>query len=233
MLRITTALALVIAAPALAEERRELSAHVHGHSTLNIAIEAGQVAMELEAPGADIVGFEHAAESDEDKAAIEDALAVLREPLTLFVPPAEAGCTVASADVKLLVEGGDHDEHEHGEHGHGDEEHAEAKAHGEHDHDHGDEEHAEAEAHGEHAHDDHAHGEEHGEHAEHQEGHTEFRAEYRIACADPSKLTAFDFAFFDKFAGAEEVDVQLVTESGSTGFEVERDAPRIEFGGAS
>ena len=48
---------------AIAEEtRRELDAHQHGHGSLTIAIEGGQVQMALEVPGADIVGFEHAAE---------------------------------------------------------------------------------------------------------------------------------------------------------------------------
>ena len=44
-----------------AEEHRELGAHEHGHGTLNIALEGSRLTMELEAPGVDIVGFEHAA----------------------------------------------------------------------------------------------------------------------------------------------------------------------------
>jgi hypothetical protein len=35
---------------AAAEERRELGAHEHGHSTLTIAVEGTRVAMELTAP---------------------------------------------------------------------------------------------------------------------------------------------------------------------------------------
>ena len=38
-----------------AGEKRDLSAHEHGVGKLNIAFEKGEIAMELEAPGADIV----------------------------------------------------------------------------------------------------------------------------------------------------------------------------------
>ena len=92
-----------------AEERRELGAHEHGHSTLNIAIEGERVLMELEAPGMDIVGFEHAATSDEDRAAVERARETLSDPLELFAMPADARCTVETAEVALA--GDEHDEH--------------------------------------------------------------------------------------------------------------------------
>ena len=64
------ALAWLPAGVALADEaeRRELGAHEHGHLVLNIAIEGDRIEMELMAPGVDIVGFEHAAETDEHKA---------------------------------------------------------------------------------------------------------------------------------------------------------------------
>jgi len=105
------------------DETRQLGAHEHGTSTLNIAFDGGSLMMELEAPGADIVGFEHAAETDADKAAIEAAEAVLADPAALFVLPAAAGCTLASADAHLAGEDADHD------HGHShDHSHDEAEA---------------------------------------------------------------------------------------------------------
>jgi hypothetical protein len=100
------------ALPAAAEEAsRQLGAHEHGHGTFNMAVEGNRVLIELEAPGADIVGFEHPAESAEDKAAIEQAEAVLSKPLALFVVPAAAGCSVDSVDIDLVGEA----HHEHGE----------------------------------------------------------------------------------------------------------------------
>lgn len=220
---------------AAAEEKRELGAHQHGVGLFNIAIEGDQLAMELEAPGADIVGFEHAAESAEDKAAIEAAKARLAAPLTLFVMPAEAGCTLASADVDLLTEGGDHDDHGHGDHGHeehGHEEHAEHEdehdheEHAEHKHDHGHTGHK----HDEHAHDEHDHDDHAGEGGE---GHTEFRAEYALTCANPEKIANISFDYFEVFPNAEELEIQMIGGSGSHGFEVTREDPVLQVPGSS
>lgn len=168
------------------EERRELGAHEHGHSALNIAVEGKRVSMELHAPGMDVVGFEHEAETEVDKAAVRRAEAALADPLSLFVLPAAAGCKVAEVEVGL--EGEEH-------HGEG-----------------------------------HAPGEEHarGEAADEGE-HTEFRAEYALDCVDPAKIDGITFAYFDKFQGAEEVEVTLVTANGQSTFEVERGQPRLKL----
>ncbi|MEL6576567.1 MAG: DUF2796 domain-containing protein [Pseudomonadota bacterium] len=199
------------AAAAGADETRSLGAHEHGVGHFNIAVEGGEVAMELEAAGADIVGFEHEATTEEDRAAIEAAKARLGEPLSLFVVPAAAGCEVASVDVALIGDHGDEDDHdaEHAEHDHD---------HGhkhDHDHDHDDE----------HGHDEHA-AEEHG-------GHTEFHAEYRLTCADPSGLTSIDFAYFEAFPNAEELEIQMIDAQGSRGFEVTREDAVLALPGSS
>jgi hypothetical protein len=113
-------IALVAAMPAFAEDTRELDAHEHGVGALNIAIDDTTVAMEFHAPGADIVGFEYAAESDTDLAAIEAAVATLSAPLELFVLPDAAACALTEAQAELESEE-DHDEHDD----HSDEDHAE------------------------------------------------------------------------------------------------------------
>lgn len=95
------------------EEHRQLGAHVHGHGTLAIAIEANNVQMEFVAPGMDIVGFEHEADTSRQKKAIEAALADLKEPLKLFMLPEAAGCSVTSADVRLVAEKHEHDHAAH------------------------------------------------------------------------------------------------------------------------
>jgi hypothetical protein len=66
--------------------------------------------LELHAPGADIVGFEYAAESAQDRAAVDAAVATLAKPLELFALPAAAGCSVVQASAGLESEE-DHDEH--------------------------------------------------------------------------------------------------------------------------
>jgi hypothetical protein len=96
--------------------RREMEAHVHVEGTLDIAVEGGRVVMAFAAPGADIVGFEHAATSDADRAALEAAKATLADPLALFAPSEAAGCAVESAAVTLEGDAAD-GEHDHG-HGH-------------------------------------------------------------------------------------------------------------------
>lgn len=136
MKRITIAMAAaaMAAAPAVAEEaHRELGPHVHGHGTLNIAVEQTRVSMELEVPGMDIVGFEHEAKSDTQKAAVAKASKLLAEPLKLFKVPAAAACKAAEAKVEIEAE----HEHEHGDDDHDDHDKDAAKK-DEHDHDHED-----------------------------------------------------------------------------------------------
>lgn len=120
------ALTTLIATPAFAQQTRELDSHEHGVGQLDIAIEGSQIAMQLHAPGADIVGFEYIAESAEDVAKVDAALAVLAQPLELFGTPDAAECTVVEAHAELESEDS-HDDHGHDDHGEDD--------HDEHDHD--------------------------------------------------------------------------------------------------
>jgi Protein of unknown function (DUF2796) len=82
---------------------------------LNIAIEGKTVSMELEVPGADIVGFEHEASTPDQKAALEKAKAKLADALSIFTPAPGAGCSLKSANVATQAE--HEDEHEHEAHG--------------------------------------------------------------------------------------------------------------------
>ncbi|CAI8179318.1 MAG: DUF2796 domain-containing protein [Planktomarina sp.] len=121
------------ATPSLAEETTQLDAHEHGVGQLNIAFDENKVAMELHAPGADIVGFEYGAKSDVDLAAIDAALQTLSDPLGLFLLPEAASCIVITAHAKLESEDSDHDDHDeeghddHDDEGHDD--HDEAPGH--------------------------------------------------------------------------------------------------------
>lgn len=216
-------IALMAAAPAAAEETRQMEAHQHGIGSLNLALDGNALLIELEVPGADIVGFEHAAESDEDRAAVEAAIEALSTPSNIFELPAKAECSVTSAAVEL--ENGS--EHEHEEHAH--EEHAE----GEHEH----EEHAQAEHNeGEHKHEEHAHEEdaegehehEH-EHEDHAAGHSEFHAQYVLECAAPDALAKIEFGYFDLFENAKALEVQALTTKGAKAADVTREAPVLDL----
>ncbi|MEM7462821.1 MAG: DUF2796 domain-containing protein [Pseudomonadota bacterium] len=216
-LLLTTACSLaLLSAAAIAEEKRDLSAHEHGVAQLNVAIEGNSVVMEFEAPGADIVGFEHPATSDEDKQMIKAGISTLEDLTKLVNFPEESNCTVTEASAEL------HSEDEHDEHGH-DDHHAEAEHSEEHEHD----DHAEAKHSDEHGHDEHhAESEEAGE-----ESHTEFHAEYALNCENIDQIDEMTFPYFDAFENAEEIEVQIVTESGASKFEVMREKPRIDLSG--
>jgi hypothetical protein len=118
------AIGVAAAAPSYAhEEHRELGPHVHGHGTLNIAVDNTRVSIELESPGMDIVGFEHAAKSAEQKAAVAKAQQQLGDPLSLFKLPAAAECKLADAKIAIEAEdkhdhdSADKDGHDHEDHG--------------------------------------------------------------------------------------------------------------------
>ena len=212
---------------------RELAAHQHGHGFLNIAIEGSTMWIELETPGADIVGFEHPARSDADKAAIEEATTRLSDPGGLFGIPSQASCvletvTVSPVGYDLGMDDdhdadGDHDAHDE----HADEdahdEHADEDAHDEHADEDVHDDHADEDAHDEHAHDDHA--------DEEETFHAEFHAEYSLHCADPSAITSLTFTYFDVFPGAEEVQVTVISEEGQSSHEVTGDSPVVHLGG--
>ena len=213
---LTTIGAVLIGSQTYAAER-ELDAHQHGHGNLNIALEGSTLYIELETPGADIVGFEHPARSDEDKAAIADAMARLGDPIGLFGIPADASCTLVEASVEPVGYGLDADVDHHDE----DDAHDDEDDHAEDAHDdHGDED-----EHAEEMHDD------HDEHEDEKESHAEFHAEYRLQCDDPAAITSLTFTYFDVFAGAEELQVNLITDDGQGRQEATPAEPVVNLGG--
>ena len=107
-------LALAAAPMAHAHEVRQLDAHEHGVGHLDIAIDGTTVALSLEAPGADIVGFEYVAETEADNALVDTALADLESPLTLVDLPEAAGCAPVAAKAELVTEDVEHSGDDHG-----------------------------------------------------------------------------------------------------------------------
>ena len=93
----------------LAEESRQVDKHEHGVGELNIAIDGSLAEFEFMLPGADIVGFEYEAKSDEDLAKIENALLVLENYENLFALSKKSKCVLADLDFHLSGE--EHEEH--------------------------------------------------------------------------------------------------------------------------
>lgn len=111
-----TAALLASAVATGAEEQRQLGAHLHGSGRLTIAAEGQSIEIELEAPGADIAGFEHVPGTSEEKDALVKATKALEAGLELFVLPAEAACRLEDVGVEFETgeEDGDHDGHDAG-----------------------------------------------------------------------------------------------------------------------
>ena len=187
--------------------------HVHGIASLNLVIDHDKLLIEFESPADNIVGFEHKAETAEEKAKIKAALATLKSPQKLITLPASAGCLLDENEVELHAGKGD-DEHGHDEHDH--DEHKEHD-HDEHDHDehkeHGHDEHDQDE-HKEHEHDEH-------DHDDHASSHSEFHVSYAFTCAETEALSSLPLAVFEQYPSIEEIHLQAITPWGQIGADIE------------
>lgn len=122
--------AVPLAAQAGESERRQLDAHEHGVTAVNIALDGNTLMIEMEGPAMNFVGFEHTPETAEQKQAIADTLQTLNNDRSLFGFDSAADCVLAEADIIHIID----DDHDH------DEEHD--KDHDHHDDDHDGDEHA-------------------------------------------------------------------------------------------
>jgi len=92
------ALGLLLAAPlgALAQGH----AHVHGVAKMDIAVEAKKIAVRLETPLDNLVGFERAPRTDSERQRADEAVARLRAGDELFKFDPAAGCKMASVELR-------------------------------------------------------------------------------------------------------------------------------------
>jgi hypothetical protein len=117
-------LAVAHAADEHDHEHGSLGAHEHGVGRLNAALDGKTLELELESPAMNLVGFEHVATSDADKAKVTAARAQLEQPLALFNLPKAAGCVVENQELESPLFGDkpdaddDHDEDAKDEDGH-------------------------------------------------------------------------------------------------------------------
>ncbi len=178
-------------------------AHEHGVGQLSIAIEGNEVEIELVVPGADAVGFEHAARTDSERKAVVAAAEKLKEAKRLIRLTSGAHCHVEKTEVASALLDSDNDEHDHA-------------------HDHKHEKHAKQ--------DEHKHNE-HKEHDKHADGeiHSEFTAHYHFHCDHPEKLTGADVEFFKVFPSAHELVARWITSKGQGVTELTARATRLKF----
>lgn len=110
-----------------ADEQRHHDAHEHGVGMLNVAQENADLHIEFDTPAVNIVGFEHAPRSEQERETLERALERLSDGIALFVFPEKSGCRQLDADVITPLVGreevdvhvaGHENEAEHAEQGH-------------------------------------------------------------------------------------------------------------------
>ncbi|KAA8700140.1 DUF2796 domain-containing protein [Pseudomonas proteolytica] len=115
-------------------EHGSLGAHEHGVARLNAVLDGKALELELESPAMNLVGFEHLATTDADKAKVAAARKQLEQPLALFSLPKAAGCVVSSQEFESPLFGDKpEDDHDHATDGKGaaahDHDHSEIHAH--------------------------------------------------------------------------------------------------------
>lgn len=97
-------------------------AHEHGVALLDVVLEGQVLSIELHSPAINLVGFEHAPTSDEERARVARARQALSAPLPLFGIPDAAGCTLAQNEQSSPLFGS-HDDREPEEDGHDEHDH--------------------------------------------------------------------------------------------------------------
>ncbi|MFA7941492.1 DUF2796 domain-containing protein [Pseudomonas brenneri] len=115
-------------------EHGSLGAHEHGVGRLNAVLDAKTLELELESPAMNLVGFEHLATTDADKAKVAAVRKQLEQPLALFSLPKAAGCVVSTQELESPLFGDKpEDDHDHATDGKGaaahDHDHSEIHAH--------------------------------------------------------------------------------------------------------
>ncbi|MDE0130486.1 MAG: DUF2796 domain-containing protein [Gammaproteobacteria bacterium] len=180
-----------------------LAQHVHGVVELGVVVEDSTVAVSLNAPLSDVVGFEHAPENDDQLELIRQAAAMLANADAMFGLPDSANCTISDTSIEgpayvlqHLAEGdagaAESDDDHHDSHS------------GESDRD----EHEESAA------DDHDEHEESDEHHD-AEQHAEVSANYEWACGNATNLDSLALRFTESFVEVETIEIQILTSSGA------------------
>lgn len=98
-----------------------LGAHEHGVASLNVALDGNLLELQLESPAMNLVGFEHAAQSEADKAKVAATKRELEQPIGLFAL-ASGDCKTREVELESPLFGDADHEHEH-EHEHEHHEH--------------------------------------------------------------------------------------------------------------
>lgn len=95
-------------------EHASLGSHEHGVAQLDAALDGTALEIELRSPAVNLLGFEHAANTAENKRKVADVRARLEQPDKLFGLPAEARCKLDESRLESpLFSGKDHEHEQH------------------------------------------------------------------------------------------------------------------------
>ena len=81
----------------------ELGAHVHGVATLQIAVDEKTMTLDFSSPLDNLLGFEHLPRDAKQKSAVKNMADSLNKADQIFIPTAEAECTLQSVKLDSLV----------------------------------------------------------------------------------------------------------------------------------
>jgi hypothetical protein len=213
---------LSLSTATVAEEYRQHSAHVHGQVEFNIAQDGKDLLVEITAPGADVVGFEHAPENAKQEQALKQAVNTLQDADALLAINQQAKCVIEDIHVSHTLNQESHEEHAHGNHD--DHNHAEHSHHEDHPHDKHDHDEHNHDAHEDHEHHDH---QAHEHHDHNHASHGEFTIEYRFLCEQVAELSHIKTGWFNHFPGTESISVNLFTDTTQSATKLSKDNAQI------
>ena len=205
-------------------------AHEHGAAELLLSSEGRDVQITFNAPAQSLVGFETAAVTEEQKAAVARAQAILMAPRDLFAVEGNS-CELidVTVDVSSLVGVGNapsqaeaHDDHsdEHADHASHDEHTEEHADHDDHDEDH-------ASTSDNHAHEYHDHDDD-GD-ASDADSHSDVSASYNFECDSNKALTRIVFNRDGLPFGLERIDVLWVADWGQGAGQATPQSPSVNL----
>ncbi|MEL0081865.1 MAG: DUF2796 domain-containing protein [Gammaproteobacteria bacterium] len=182
-------------------DHHQQQAHLHGRVEMTLAIDGNSVELNMESPAANIVGFEHAASTPQQRERVNSAKSILESPekvLTFKGSHCELKAVEVDVSALLAPEAAGHSE---------DDDHKHEEDYGGH------------EDHGEHNHDDHAAG----------ETHSEISAGYQFLCAEGTKLTAITVNLFSHFSGIETIHLAWVSDRNQAAAQLTADSTTIDL----
>ena len=202
-------------------------AHEHGAAELLLSSEGKDVQITFNAPAQSLVGFETAAVTEEQKAAVARAQAVLMAPRDLFSLEGNS-CELidATVDVSSLVDVGNassqaeaHDDHS--------DEHADHASHDEHTEEHADHDEDHASTSDNHAHEHHDHDDD-GD-ASNADSHSDVSASYTYECESNEALKRIVFNRDGLPFGLERIDVLWVADWGQGAGQATPQSPSVNL----